>query len=66
VTYRDLPDEMEATASSDLNVTLERLSGPCDLNGETLTYTGAGTCRVKPLRPGTTSGNPPPRRGTSR
>ena len=58
MTYLDLPDQMEAAASSGLSITYSLISGSCTLEGGVLTYTGAGICKVRASQGGNSEWNP--------
>jgi glycosidase len=49
--YGDPPFQVSATASSGLPVSYTA-SGPCTVNGNTVTITGAGTCTITADQPG--------------
>lgn len=51
-TFGDAPFEVTATASSELETTLEVLSGPATFDGEMLTLTGAGTVTLRASQAG--------------
>lgn len=51
-TYGDPPFALAASASSGLAVSLQILSGPATLSGNTLTITGTGTVTVRASQPG--------------
>ena len=57
-TYGDAPFELEATASSGLDVKYIILDGPASLNGSLLTINGAGEIKVKAVQEGNNSFNP--------
>lgn len=60
-TLGDAPFDLVATASSELPVTFEIVSGPATLLGKTVTLIGAGTVVVRALQAGsTTYGAAPP------
>ncbi|WP_321317617.1 endonuclease [Labilibaculum sp.] len=51
-TYGDAAFELQASASSGLEVSFELVSGPATLSGKELTLTGAGTVVVKAVQAG--------------
>ena len=51
-TYGDEALELTATASSELPVTFELVSGPAILEGDSLLFTGAGKVTVRATQPG--------------
>ena len=54
-TYGQAPVTLNATASSGLAVSYTVTSGPCSVNGTTLTITGAGSCVVAASQNGSTN-----------
>ncbi len=54
------PFDIMATASSGLDVTLEVIAGPAELNGNTITITGAGEVQIKASQEGNINYNPAP------
>src|SRR5690606_19252800 len=51
-TYGDAPFSLAATASSELPVTLEIVSGPATLDGTVVTITGAGNVTIRATQSG--------------
>lgn len=59
-TYGDAPITLNATATSNLPVTFNVLSGPATLNGDMLTITGAGVVTVRASQAGNANFNAAP------
>lgn len=51
-TYGDAPFVVSPTSDSGLDVTIEIVSGPATINGNTITISGAGTVKVKASQAG--------------
>jgi RHS repeat-associated protein len=60
VTYGVSPIVLSASASSGLGVSFSWSSGPCSVSGNTLTFTGAGTCVVAANQAGNSNYNAAP------
>ena len=59
-TYGDSSFAINATASSGLPVTLQKVSGPITLSGNTITITGAGLATISASQAGNINWNPAP------